>query len=74
MYHGDWMAPGAWVGWIFWVIILAAIIWLIVRVVSSGQKSDITQEKTPIEILKTRYANGEISKEEFDQIKKDLES
>jgi putative membrane protein len=30
--------------------------------------------QTPLEILKTRYARGEISKEEFDQMREDLDS
>ncbi len=30
------------------------------------------QSETPIEILKKRYANGEISKDEFEKIKKDI--
>ncbi len=30
--------------------------------------------ESPKEILKKRYAQGEITKEEFEQIKKDLES
>jgi len=30
------------------------------------------QSETPIEILKKRYANGEISKEEFDKVKNDI--
>ncbi|NOY95513.1 MAG: SHOCT domain-containing protein [Chlorobi bacterium] len=30
------------------------------------------QNETPLDILKKRYANGEISKEEFDKIKKDI--
>jgi putative membrane protein len=29
---------------------------------------------TPLEIVKKRYAKGDISKEEFDEIKRDLES
>ena len=29
---------------------------------------------TALEVLRKRYANGEISREEFEQIKKDLES
>ena len=30
--------------------------------------------QTPLEILKARYARGEISREEYDQIHRDLES
>ena len=29
--------------------------------------------QTPLEILKARYARGEISREEYDQMRKDLE-
>ncbi len=29
-------------------------------------------QETPLEILKRRYANGEINKEEFDRMKKEL--
>jgi putative membrane protein len=32
-----------------------------------------TPRETSIDILKRRYARGEISKEEFEQMKKDLE-
>ena len=32
------------------------------------------KEKTPIDILKERYAKGEITRDEFEQMKKDLGS
>ncbi len=31
-----------------------------------------TSSETPLDILKKRYASGEISKEEFEQMKKDI--
>lgn len=49
---------------IFWIIILIVVFALI--------KSINKKEKTPLDILKKRLAKGEISKEEFDKLKKEL--
>ena len=37
-----------------------------------GSGSGTTEKRDPLDIAKERYARGEISQEEFDQIKKDL--
>ncbi|MBI2829599.1 MAG: SHOCT domain-containing protein [Chloroflexi bacterium] len=58
---------------IFWIVILGLIVW---AVVSWGRgstgNSDAPRSDPPLEILKKRYARGEISKEEFEERKKDL--
>jgi len=54
---------------VFWVGLIALVTWIILKLVRSGQQPS---SQTPLEIAKTRYAKGEITKEQFEQIKKDL--
>lgn len=59
--------------WIIFLIVIGVAVYLIVQATKSkGLESPFRE--TPMEILKKRYAKGEITKEEFDKIKKDLES
>lgn len=60
-------------GWIMMVLFWAAIIWLIVWLVRQNSHQETRPEKqTPTDILKERFAKGEISKKEFDEMKKEL--
>jgi putative membrane protein len=59
-------------GWIVGFIILVAIIWIFVRMVNQNYLSKNTKSKSAIDILKERFARGEISKEEFTERKKEL--
>lgn len=62
-------------GWIIMIAFWAFIIWGIIAFVQwlanqgSEKKSDVA-----VNILKERYAKGEITKEEFEAKKKDLNS
>ncbi|MFA4871660.1 MAG: SHOCT domain-containing protein [Patescibacteria group bacterium] len=53
----------------FWVLVISAIIWLIKALTTGGQNNNGGQ---PLEILKQRYARGEITKKEFEEIKKEI--
>jgi putative membrane protein len=67
-----------WLGMIlmglFWIAIIVGIIFLIRWLfVSTGARGHGTiSEDSPLEILKRRYARGEINKEEFEQKRRDL--
>ena len=66
---------GIWFGWMFKMFFVALIIWLVVHSLSRNQypKDIHTQPESALDILKKRYAKGEISKEQFEQMRKDLE-
>jgi len=81
--NDDWHM-GGWgmmmgVGMLAWVVILVVIVvavYLVVRLVqgpTSQGPSRETHQESAMDILKRRYARGEISKDEFDQMKRDLQ-
>ena len=58
---------------IFWVVVIGLIIWGVVRMSShSGYVSGQNRGSNALNIVKERYAKGEINKEEFEQLKKTL--
>ena len=54
---------------VFWGGLIALIVWGIKKLTERG---DSTSKRNPLDIAKERYARGEISSEEFEQLKKDL--
>ncbi len=75
MMHWDYgWGMGFGLGWfvmiIFWALFVLGIVYLIRMFAGSPKRAD--KEETAIDILKKRYAKGEIGKEEFDKIKDDL--
>jgi putative membrane protein len=61
-------------GWIwmilFWGLVIAGIVYIVQAISRKAGQSG--PEDTPLDILKKRYAKGEITKEEFDRMKEDL--
>ncbi|MFO7962726.1 MAG: SHOCT domain-containing protein [Desulfobacterales bacterium] len=68
--YGDHMMPYGYGGigmWILLVILLVIFVYMFTR-----SRSNERRKEDPLDILKRRYAGGEISKEEFEQMKKDI--
>jgi len=57
---------------IFWILIIVLIVYLIRGEMGSSHKQLGHTGETSMDLLKKRYAKGEITKKEFDEIKKDL--
>ncbi len=58
---------------LFWGGIIALIAWLVIRTTrSASHGSTIPGEQSPLDIARERYAKGEISRDEFERIRKDL--
>ena len=66
---GWWMAFGGLWMVVFWGGLIALIVWGITKLT---RRSDSATKRDPLDVAKERYAKGEISREEFEQIKKDL--
>jgi len=68
-FGGFWFMPVIMI--VFWGLVIWGIVAL-ARGVSRGDASSSTPSESPVEILKRRYARGEITKQEFEERKKDL--
>jgi len=66
---GWWMIFGGIWMVLFWGGLIALIIWGINRLTRKDGKGSSYRS---IDIIKERYARGEISREEYEQIRKDL--
>ena len=59
---------------LFWLLIIVIGILLVRKLWWENSDNQVSKvSKTALEILKERYAKGEISKEEFEQMKKDIQ-
>lgn len=56
-------------GWLFGITLIVVLIWAFTRRINTGQHSFQTGKKSALDILKERYAKGEINKEEFEEKK-----
>ena len=64
-------------GFFFMLLFWGLVIWGIIALIQSASKNNNqccgrSQEDAALKVLRERYAKGEITKEQFDQMKKDL--
>ncbi len=63
--------------WIVWILLIVLLVWVIRAAAggggSSGSSTPPPPPETPLDILRKRYARGEIDDEEFERRKRELE-
>jgi putative membrane protein len=79
MFGGPWVGGGFGIFGmilmlIFWVLIIAGIVLVVKRLVEQGRSggASASSGESALDILKKRYARGEIGTEEFEAKKRDL--
>lgn len=67
------MGPAMWIFMIlFWGFAILGVVCAVKWLLSRGRPRPAEKKETPHDILTARYARGEISREEFERMKKDL--
>ena len=57
--------------WILFVVLLGLLVYFLVKT-AHNQGPGLPLHESPLDILKKRYAHGEITKQQFDEMKRDL--
>jgi len=65
------MGFGMGFGFLFMLLFWGAVIWLVVTLINSTQ-SNKEDNSDPLAILKKRFAKGEITKKQFEEMKKEI--
>jgi putative membrane protein len=60
-------------GWLFQILIFVAFFLIVWWVIKSNPNIGKKTEEKPIDIMRRRLANGEITKKKFEELKKELE-
>lgn len=67
---------GAILSFVFWALVIAGavllVVWLVRSLAGGSFTSTAATGPSPLDILKMRYARGEITKEQFEEMRRDL--
>lgn len=75
MFSHGWFGGMLGLGILFWIVIILLLIWVVKSLVGNQETTPTTEvdnDDKAEDILRKRYARGEISREEFEQMKNDL--
>ena len=63
-------------GWLmmllFWILLIVGVVLVVRWFISEGKPKGLWTEETALDSLKKRYARGEIDKEQFETVKREL--
>jgi putative membrane protein len=71
MYYG--CGYGGMFMWLIFLIAIGLLIYFFIQAQKTKGQTP-TENESPLDILKKRYAKGEINKEDFERMKSDLET
>lgn len=70
--HGGWWMGGMWFfPLLFWIVVIAGVVFIVKWVRERGQETK--PQESALDVLNKRYASGELDRESFEQMKKDIQ-
>ena len=70
------MGWGMGLGWLFWIVIIGLIIWGLKAFTDNQRNRDVSGPPTgesALDVLKKRYARGEIGDDEYERMRRQLQ-
>lgn len=72
---GGWMMGGmGLLSILFWVLIIAGVVLIVRWLTARDGQGKVPPPESPLVILKTRYAKGEIDQATYETMKRDIEA